>query len=260
MVTLRFLPALAVLALGLAGCTGPGPVTPSGPAAPSAGRGPTASPAPLPGVSGRPPELGTALVRYTGRDASGGVEQGVFVVTPDGQGAALQAGERVFIRMTADEVDALRRALVDGLKGIEGGHDDPGGADRPAVQVTVLGLDGRIHWASYTMNRTDRPAAFQAAVDRVTVLKARAAQAGTPDPGADIVVQWSPGAGTVDGPRATWPSKVPLPAGFEGDEHLGRYNGDQAAALRRTLGPPERDRVVNLPDGSAATVRWRSVF
>ncbi|MFI5915738.1 hypothetical protein [Dactylosporangium sp. NPDC051541] len=51
-----------------------------------------------------------------------------------------------------------------------------------------------------------------------------------------------------------------MPAGYEGGDHLGRYRGDQALALRRVLGPAERDSVANLPDGSAATIRWRSVF
>lgn len=198
-------------------------------------------------------ELGDRLVVFfaNGQDTGGGT----LVATADDQLATIRRSERVFVRRSAADIDALRAELITAIAGHEGHFDTSGGwTDQPTMSLTVVGPDGVIHHTAY--DGQDRDPGTQRAVERIRALIDEVANGGAADPTAPIGVRVLDGGTGLEGEAVRWPASVPQPTDPVGSTIRDRrYSGKEATTLRNVLGTGT-GRLVILPGGKKAAVYW----
>ncbi|MGW0587483.1 hypothetical protein [Streptosporangium sp. NPDC002607] len=234
---------MAVVLLLLVGCSEPADTgktaTPAGAArtggttAPAGDLGLTQSDAPQAMPDG-------VVIRFLscGPETCGGGER--MNVGADGRAVSLRKGELAVIRLSPAELSELRDGLVALLAGREGTIERTRASDQPFFDVTVVGLDGKVHQTRLEGAPLVEDKPIVAAFDRLSVLTRRVRATGELDRTAPIQVRMYEDENTDPVRRATWPKGVPMPvvptsAPASWIENRV-YRGQEAKALRAALG------------------------
>lgn len=191
--------------------------------------------------------------------ALGNPGRGDLVVEADGTASTIDGGESLRLSLPPEELDRLRRELVEDLNGLEPEIRTTEATDQPLTTVAVVAPDGGSP-VEVSVYGGEGPPGFRNAVDRLTELVESIRARGEVDERAPILVTVVHDPAREAERTIDWPEAVPEPMLGPTRVAYIPVTGESARELRQRLGPPNADVGVRLADGSVAIATWTAVL